>query len=371
MQKKLYLGGLLWISVAHASPPAEVPPDAVFGADRQTLSWSVPSGGANTFNVYRGTVPSIQNHECRVIGSTVPSAVLSEIPENPGGLFYFLVSAVNPDGESRLAVDSNGIPIPTGSPCSDADGDSVPDNRDSCPSTPNSTQDDQDQNGVGDRCDPNTYDFEADIIGQRPADVVQFGSNVPFLVKDFAGDRGVSYEYTYKNVTDRLERLLAEMPQQDTTVYLDFADSSETCAAELWSEGSASLDSGTALVLEIGPSRGLTLYRREGNIYTPTNGPVAPLNGRLRLRLIKGPGTTSALHVDSWDGQLFVPDLGVFDIPDDHRYRGLGTTLASRGGRPARRETRDGRSRDPSRPAHTQEGPVLVVGLEGVPAGRR
>jgi hypothetical protein len=64
------------------------------------------------------------------------------------------------------------------------------------------------------------------------------------------------------------------MPQQDTTVYLDFADAAETCAAELWSDASASDDAGTGLVLEIGPSRGLIFYGRAGNIYTPTNGPT-------------------------------------------------------------------------------------------------
>jgi len=187
---------------------------------------------------------------------------------------------------------------------------------------------------VGDRCDPNTYDFESDTIDQRPTDMVQFGSSVSFTVKDFAGDRGASYGGTPKDVTDRFERLLGGMPQQDTTVYLDFADASETCATELWSDGSASLNAGTGLVLEIGPTRGLALYGRLGNVYTPTTGAVAPLNGRLRLRLIKGPGTTSELHVDSWDVQLqaFVLNTDVFNILDDHRHRGLGTTLASRGG---------------------------------------
>jgi sialate O-acetylesterase len=56
------------------------------------------------------------------------------------------------------------------------------------------------------------------------------------------------------------------------------------------------------------------------------------VNGRLRLRLIKGAGVTSQLHVDSWDGQAWVPDLTVFNISDDHRYKGLGTTLAARSG---------------------------------------
>ena len=550
MRKILFLAGLIWLNVASAAPPVEVPPDAVFGADKQTLSWSVPSGGATTFNVYRGTTPSIPDHECRIIGTPASNALLSETPVAPGNLFFFLISAVNGEGEGILGTDSESVPIPIGSPCSDSDSDSVPDNLDICPATPdpgqldsdgdglgdacdacpldpandvdadticgsvdncpavantdqadsdgdalgdacdacpldaqndvdadtvcgnldncptasntnqangdgdalgdacdacpvdaqndvdadtvcgdvdncpivanadqadgdgdalgdacdncptvtnptqadsdhdgigdacdacsggpgsdgdsdgicdsvdncptvanasqansdadalgdacdncpniaNPTQDDQDRNGVGDRCDPNTYDFESDTIGQRPADTVQFGSLVTFTVKNFSGDRGVSYDGTSKNVTDRLQRLLGQMPQQDTTVYLDFADAPETCAVELWSDGSASLDAGTGLVLEVGPSRGLTFYGRLGNVYTATNGPVAPINGRLKLRLIKGAGTTSALRVDSWDGQAFVPNLAVFNIPDDHRYRGLGTTLASRGG---------------------------------------
>ena len=43
----------------------------------------------------------------------------------------------------------------------------------------NPTQGDQDANGVGDRCDPNTYDFAADTIGPRPLEMTQTGSGVP------------------------------------------------------------------------------------------------------------------------------------------------------------------------------------------------
>ena len=108
LRKLLFLTGWLWLNVAPAAAPAEVPPDAVFGADKQTLSWSMPIGGADTFNVYRGVLPSSYDQQCRVIGTPASDALLAEIPA-PGDLYFFVISAANGDGEGSLAADSNGL----------------------------------------------------------------------------------------------------------------------------------------------------------------------------------------------------------------------------------------------------------------------
>src|SRR5215831_1347463 len=125
---------------AAAQPPGEVPPDASFGSDRETLSWSAVAG-ADGYDVYRGTSPAAYDQACRIYRSASTSAALSEVPQ-PGALFYFLVSAVDADGEGTLGDGSTG-PRPNTARCADADGDLAPDNLDNCPAAPNPTQADQ------------------------------------------------------------------------------------------------------------------------------------------------------------------------------------------------------------------------------------
>ena len=324
----------LAVGIAHGAVPGEVPPDAVFASDRVTLTWSaVP--GATGYDVYAGTSPAASDHACRVYATPATSAVLAEEPSSPGGLLYFLIAARNTEGVGTLGSASDGTPRPNPAPCSDVDGDAVPDNVDTCPLVADPGQHDQDGNGVGDRCDPHTYDFEADPVGAAPAGLVRLGPvGQVMTVKDLGGDRAVSYDGAGVGAHERFERLLAGMPHQDTTVWIDVEETAEVGSIELWSEGAWGWNAGGGVILQLTAAGGITMYDRDGQSVPSQPGPAIPAGGRMRLRLEKGPGTTSTLHVDAWDGQAFAPDHAVFPIADDHRYRGLGTVLADYFGGP-------------------------------------
>jgi hypothetical protein len=105
----------------------------------------------------------------------------------------------------------------------DADGDLVADNADNCPSAANASQADQDGNAVGDACDPNTYDFEADAVGARPAAMTSYGPSAQALsVKLLGGERVVLLRPARRGVSDAFDRVQAGMPRQDVTVYVDW-----------------------------------------------------------------------------------------------------------------------------------------------------
>src|SRR5262249_17546055 len=150
-------------------------------ADRTTVSWQAISG-ATSYNVYRGASPAAGDQTCLVVHATGLSAADGATPAT-GGLFYYLVSGSNASGEGTLGTDSAGSPRPNPAPCLDADNDLVADNRDNCPGASNPTQADQNEDGIGDACDPKTYDFEADPLGVRPAGMTQTGGvDATFLV---------------------------------------------------------------------------------------------------------------------------------------------------------------------------------------------
>lgn len=311
----------MFVAAAVAAPPAEVPPDATFAADKTTLTWS-PVTGSDAYNLYRGTDPGAADHACRVYRTSATEAVLDETPA-PGALFHFLVSAVNADGEGTLG---EGRTNPH--PCVDADLDLVPDNLDNCPGAANLSQADQDDNGTGDACDPNTYDFEADLPGARPAEMTRLGPlNQTLTVKEVDGDRAVSFDEAGVGAFERFERLLAGMPFQDTTVYLDFEETAEIASIELWSEGAWGWNAGSGAIVQLHSDGGLRYYDRRGQQVPVIAGPPIPAGGRIRLHIVKGPAATSTVLVDRWNGSGWDAGWASFPVADDHVYRGRGVTL--------------------------------------------
>ena len=143
-----------------AAPPGEVPGDAEFLGDGQTLSWSSVAA-ATSYNVYRGSDFALTDHACRVTGTGSLTALLHEVPQLPGEVFYFLIGAENTDGVGTVGAASDGSPRDIEAPCSDADGDLVSDNLDNCLGVSNTDQYDTDKDGSGDACDPQTAIFES------------------------------------------------------------------------------------------------------------------------------------------------------------------------------------------------------------------
>lgn len=322
--------------IAFAAPPAEVPRDATFGADRATLAWTAVSG-AEAYHVYRGEAPSSYDHACRVYRSLATSALLPETPP-AGALFYYFVSAVNAEGEGILGTDSSETSVPNLSPCADGDGDLVADNLDNCPLVANPAQADQNEDGIGDRCDAKTYDFESDAPGQHPAGMTRVGPVAQALtVKDYFGDRAISFDQAGAGAHERFDRLDGGTSFLDTTVWLDFEEGPLYGTVELWSDGAHGWNAGGGLIVQLSGVEDVRVYQRRGNqVPLQDFRPAIPAGGRVRLRLLKGPGTESTLHLDSWDGTAFVPDWGVWTVADDRLLRGLSVVVQDYFGGPRR-----------------------------------
>lgn len=317
-------------ALAWAAPPGEVGPAKLAG---QTLSWDLLVS-ASSYNVYRGEVPANDDHRCLVFQTSATSATLPDAP--PNGLFYYLVSAVNADGEGPLGFRS-AVPVRNDFPC-DVDGDGIPSAIDNCPAVFNPSQTDQNADQIGDRCDPKTYDFEADAVGARPLEMTQIGGDNPsFVVRDLGGDLACAY-ITGVGIHDYFDRLRASYPHQDTTVYVDYELVPETISIELWSDGAYSWNAGAGLILQIFEDGALYFYQRHGDSVPQVLGPLAPASGRMRLRLMRTGVSQSELHVDQWDGSAWIDSVALFTIADDHTYRALGISLGDYiGGRRALR----------------------------------
>ncbi|MBD3868551.1 MAG: hypothetical protein IFK94_10550 [Acidobacteria bacterium] len=324
--------------LALAAPPASAPEDVRF-TDPDTLAWSaVP--GADRYYVYLGSDPAAGDAACYRFGVAATTTDLPDIPL-PGRQLYVLVTGVNDDGEGPFGPDSTGTARVNGQPCLDLDGDFLPDNRDNCPEAANPDQADQDDNGTGDRCDPNTYDFETDTPGNRPAGMTQLGGvNGTFVVQDTAGDRAVRYNGG-TGQHDRFDRVMAEAPFLDTTVYLDVADTPGAASVELWSEGAYGWAAGGGVIVQIRDTGELWFYDRIHQSVPGVAGPVIPTEGRLRIRLVKGAGNTSEVHVDVRSGEAWSESYAFFPVADDHFYHGRAVVLADylTGARPVLRAT--------------------------------
>lgn len=201
---------------------------------------------------------------------------------------------------------------------------------------------DHDLNGVHDRCDPNTYDFESDNPGQRPADMTQLnGVNAGFETATVDDDRVARYGAgTSTGIHDRFDRFRQDFPRQDVTAYVDFDATPSICSLEFWSEGSWSGSAGAGLILQV-RSGLLYFFHRVWRSVPATIGPALPASGRIRVRLRKEAGTTSTMYVDAWENDAWTLDHAVFPVADDTTLRGLDTVMAdySAGSRGIRRIT--------------------------------
>lgn len=316
----------LLASPAAPAPPADVTPSVRVLPDKRTLTWTA-AADATTWNVYRGTSPRDADHACFIPGLTAPAADVSEPPPLPP-LLYYLVSAGNADGESGLGTDSLGGPRPNRAPC-DTDGDGILDNADNCPLVANPSQADQDEDGEGDRCDPQTYDFEADAPGSRPSETLDVGGRDPsFLVRDAGGDRVAAYDESVPGSHDELLRLRGDAPFQDLDAYVDYEDVAQVASFELWSDGAYGWAAGGGLIVQVDGAARVLLYPRTWQSVPQLVGPALPADGRLRVRVRKQPGTLTQVFVDFRSGTAW-SEAFAFDVTDDHRMRGSAVVLAS------------------------------------------
>jgi hypothetical protein len=334
----LVLACSLAVFSAWAMRPPEVGPTLRFDPDRATLRWDGIAGAA-AYDVYRGARGDASDLACLIFRTPDLSAV---DPETPGLLLSYLVAAWNADGEGPLGDASDGTPRAPAVRCADDDGDLVRDDRDNCPGAANPSQADQNDDGLGDACDPKTYTFDGDLPGQRPADMTQRGAvNATFAVRDVAGDLAVSYDGSGQGCVDAFDRLPQDGLQQAQAVYLDTTALADQFEINLWNEGSYAENAGGGVLFRVDATGTAYAWVRRGREFTALGQASLGAPGRLRLRLAKDFATRSTLRLDRWNGAGWDPNVGVFMIADDHRLfgRGLGLSDLVEGRRPLLRLT--------------------------------
>ncbi len=324
-------GAIVLALVALAARPAlaQVPPPVGatlrLDADRATLRWD-PVDGATAYNVYRGTRGDASDLACWVFRTPASSAT---DPEVPAALFTYLVGAWNPSGDGALGEDSAGTPRAPAVRCADDDGDGVRDDRDNCTGLANPSQQDQNGDGIGDDCDPKTYTFENDPVGERPGEVTSQGAvNSSFLVRDYAGDLGVSFDGAGEGGVELFDRLPLAAPQQRQVVFLDTSESGGELEINLWNEGSYAENAGGSVLFRVDSTGTAEARIRRGRELAPLGQASLGVVSRFRLRLSKDFGVQSTLRVDRWNGEGWDPDVGVFPIADDHRLFGRGLAVS-------------------------------------------
>ncbi len=331
--RALLAAGLIVLALpVLAVPPADVGDTLRFAADGVTLSWGAVAG-AEAYDVYRGESPRADDLACLVFRTGETSAV---DPDRPPVLFVYVVAAWNPDGEGTLGAGTDGAERAPAVRCADDDGDGVRDDRDVCPGIYDPAQLDQDQDGIGDRCDATTYDFEDDLPGQRPAGMTRFGlPDPPLLARDSAGDIAVAWDGTDSGVADRFDRLLAAGSQLDADVHVDLAAApGERTPLALWADASRQENAAGGIEVQITGDDQLVVQVRRGQEMTLLGDVTLVDTTRLRFRLRKGDADTSTLFVDRWDGTAWVENEARFDIADDHRLYGRNVALVEdQGGR--------------------------------------
>jgi len=192
---------------------------------------------------------------------------------------------------------------------------------------------DQDLDGEHDRCDPDTYDFEDDALGARPAGTARVDGTTPgFVTVDAAGDRAAHYANASGSGSyDTLERLRCDRAHQDLTAYIDFGPTPQAAHVEFWSDGSYAGNAGAGLLLQVLGNGEIRLYQRVRRSLPVSVGPLLPASGRIRVRLLKGPANSSTLHVDAWVAGAWQADHAVFAVTNDTWFTGRDVALAEYG----------------------------------------
>lgn len=87
------------------------------GSTVATLAWDAHTA-ASLYNVYRATQPGTVDLACLIPGVTVPATLDDGAVPPPGGVFYYLITAVGCGGEESIpGRRSDGTPIPNPAPC--------------------------------------------------------------------------------------------------------------------------------------------------------------------------------------------------------------------------------------------------------------
>ena len=331
MVPALLVSFVLAAAATLAAPPPEVGPTLRF-TGKTSLAWD-PVAGAERYDLYRGTRPDLTDLACLVFRTPDTTA---DDPETPpaGGMFTYAVAGWNAEGEGPLGAGTGGTEREPAVRCADDDGDGVRDDRDNCPGVENHGQEDQDGDGEGDPCDPQTFTFEADPVGERPAEMTQLGgTDEGFVVRDLDGDHYVSYADGRTGIHDRFDRWIAGEAFRDEEVVVDLGPVEQgTALIELWSEGTWAENAGSGVQVYLDNDGVLAVRQRRGREVVDLAAPGDPGTSRLRFRLRKGEGTTSTLHVDRWLDGAWDLDWSVAEITDDHLLRGRGITLGNYGG---------------------------------------
>ncbi len=192
---------------------------------------------------------------------------------------------------------------------------------------------DQDLDGIHDRCDGDTFDFEDDLLGAHPVGAKTVdGASSGLVVASVGSERVARFASSVgESVSEVLTRLEADYTHQDLTAYIDFASTARSAYVEFWSDGSYAGDAGAALVLRVMDSGELRFVERVQRVLVETTGPMLPASGRVRVRLRKGPDDTSTFRVDAWAAGAWTNDYAVFSVADDTWFTGRSVTLVEFG----------------------------------------
>jgi fibronectin type 3 domain-containing protein len=97
-----------------ATPPPDIPANvrASAGDNQVTVSWD-DVAGATSYNIYYGTTTGVTTASTKVTGATSPNAITGLLN---GTTYFFVVTAVNGNGESAVSFEASALPAATPPP---------------------------------------------------------------------------------------------------------------------------------------------------------------------------------------------------------------------------------------------------------------